>query len=203
MSKPFVIGITGTIGSGKSAVGDILEDIGVPVIDSDKIVHDLFATNKTLKDRLVDEFGPTIVSESGLGIDRKALGRIVFSDPKAREQLEDIVHPLTIEACLRELAKYSGEKIVAILVPLLFEAAPHLGYDAIWAVTTSEETLLSRLIARDNMTVDQAKQRLAAQFSQERKAQGAHNVIDNSGTLQYTKDQVVSLIDQIKNPRHV
>lgn len=203
MSKPFVIGITGTIGSGKSAVGDILEDIGVPVIDSDKVVHDLFATNKTLKDRLVNEFGPTIVSESGLGIDRKALGRIVFSDPKAREQLEDIVHPLTIEACLRELAKYSGEKIVAILVPLLFEAAPHLGYDAIWAVTTSEETLLSRLIARDNMTVDQAKQRLAAQFSQERKAQGAHNVIDNSGTLQYTKDQVVSLIDQIKNPRHV
>lgn len=203
MSKPFVIGITGTIGSGKSAVGDILEDIGVPVIDSDKVVHDLFATNKTLKDRLVNEFGPTIVSESGLGIDRKALGRIVFSDPKAREQLEDIVHPLTIEACLRELAKYSGEKIVAILVPLLFEAAPHLGYDAIWAVTTSEETLLSRLIARDNMTVDQAKQRIAAQFSQERKAQGAHNVIDNSGTLQYTKDQVVSLIDQIKNPRHV
>lgn len=203
MSKPFVIGITGTIGSGKSAVGDILEDIGVPVIDSDKVVHDLFATNKTLKDRLVNEFGPTIVSESGLGIDRKALGRIVFSDPKAREQLEDIVHPLTIEACLRELAKYSSEKIVAILVPLLFEAAPHLGYDAIWAVTTSEETLLSRLIARDNMTVDQAKQRLAAQFSQERKAQGAHNVIDNSGTLQYTKDQVVNLIDQIKNPRHV
>jgi len=203
LSKPFVIGITGTIGSGKSAVGDILEDIGVPVIDSDKVVHDLFATNKTLKDRLVNEFGPTIVSESGLGIDRKALGRIVFSDPKAREQLEDIVHPLTIEACLRELAKYSSEKIVAILVPLLFEAAPHLGYDAIWAVTTSEETLLSRLIARDNMTVDQAKQRLAAQFSQERKAQGAHNVIDNSGTLQYTKDQVVNLIDQIKNPRHV
>ena len=203
MSKPFVIGITGTIGSGNSTVGDILEDIGVPVIDSDKVVHDLFATNKTLKNRLVNEFGPTIVSESGLGIDRKALGRIVFSDPKAREQLEDIVHPLTIEACLRELAKYSSEKIVAILVPLLFEAAPHLGYDAIWAVTTSEETLLSRLIARDNMTVDQAKQRLAAQFSQERKAQGAHNVIDNSGTLQYTKDQVVNLIDQIKNPRHV
>ena len=203
MSKPFVIGITGTIGSGKSAVGNILEDIGVPVIDSDKVVHELFATNKILKDRLVSEFGPGVLSDGSSGIDRKALGRIVFTDPKAREQLEDIVHPLTIEACLRELAKYSNESIVAILVPLLFEAAPHLGYDAIWAVTTSEETLLSRLTARDNMTVDQAKQRLAAQFSQERKAQGAHNVIDNSGTLQYTKDQVVSLIDQIKNPRHV
>lgn len=203
MSKPFVIGITGTIGSGKSAVGNILEDIGVPVIDSDKVVHELFATNKILKDRLVSEFGPGVLSDGSSGIDRKALGRIVFTDPKAREQLEDIVHPLTIEACLRELAKYSNESIVAILVPLLFEAAPHLGYDAIWAVTTSEETLLSRLTARDNMTVDQAKQRLAAQFSQEKKAQGAHNVIDNSGTLQYTKDQVVSLIDQIKNPRHV
>lgn len=202
MSKPFVIGITGTIGSGKSAVGNILEDIGVPVIDSDKVVHELFATNKILKDRLVSEFGPGVLSDGSSGIDRKALGRIIFTDPKAREQLEDIVHPLTIEACLRELAKYSNESIVAILVPLLFEAAPHLGYDAIWAVTTSEETLLSRLTARDNITIDQAKQRLAAQFSQEKKAQGAHNVIDNSGTLQYTKDQVVSLIDQIKNPRH-
>lgn len=203
MSKPFIIGITGTIGSGKSAVGNILEDIGVPVIDSDKVVHELFATNKILKDRLVSEFGPGVLSDGSSGIDRKALGRIVFTDPKAREQLEDIVHPLTIEACLRELAKYSNESIVAILVPLLFEAAPHLGYDAIWAVTTSEETLLSRLTARDNMTIDQAKQRLAAQFSQEKKAHGAHNIIDNSGTLQYTRDQVVRLIDQIKNPRHV
>lgn len=202
MSKPFVIGITGTIGSGKSAVGHILEDIGVPVIDSDKVVHELFATNLVLKDRLVAEFGPTVISDGSSGIDRKALGRIVFSDPKAREQLEDIVHPLTIEACLRELAKYSNEEIVAILVPLLFEAAPHLGYDAIWAVTTNEETLIKRLINRDNMTIDQAKERLAAQFSQEKKAQGANNVIDNSSTLEYTRDQVVSLIDQIKNPRH-
>jgi len=203
LSKPFVIGITGTIGSGKSAVGNILEDIGIPVIDSDKVVHELFATNVTLKDRLVSEFGPSVLSDGSSGIDRKALGHIVFSDPKAREQLEDIVHPLTIEACLRELAKYSDENIVAILVPLLFEAAPHLGYDAIWAVTTSEETLLKRLTTRDNMTVDQAKQRLATQFSQEKKAQGANNVIDNSGTLQYTRDQVISLIDQLKNPRHV
>ena len=203
MSKPFVIGITGTIGSGKSAVGNILESIGVPVIDSDKVVHELFATNVILKDRLVREFGKTIVSPGGLGIDRKALGHIVFSDPKAREQLEDIVHPLTIEACLHELAKYSNDKIVAILVPLLFEAAPNLGYDAIWAVTTREETLIKRLTARDNMTIDQAKQRMATQFSQEKKAQGANNIIDNSGTLQYTQDQVINLIDQIKNSHYV
>lgn len=198
MSKPFVIGITGTIGSGKSAVGKILIDLGIPVIDSDTVVHDLFLTNITLKNRLVEEFGPAIVSESGVGIDRKALGNIVFSDSKAKEHLEDIVHPLTIEACLKELSKYSGEKIIAILVPLLFEAAPHLGYDQIWAVVTDENILLDRLTARDKMTVEQAKQRLQAQFSQEKKAQGADHVIDNSGNLNETTDQVKALISNLQ-----
>ncbi len=199
MSKPYVIGITGTIGSGKSAVGNILTELGIPVIDSDKVVHDLFASNKILKDRLVDVFGPSIISESGLGIDRKALGHIVFSDLKAKEHLEDIVHPLTIEACLKDLSKYSGQEIVAILVPLLFEAAPHLGYDVIWTVITEEKILLERLTSRDKMTEEQAKQRLAAQFSQEKKAQQAKHVINNSGTLAETAAQVRKLINNISS----
>lgn len=198
MSKPFVIGITGTIGSGKSAVGHILTEMGIPVIDSDKVVHDLFATNKVLKDRLVAEFGQAIVSDSGVGIDRKALGKIVFSNPKAKEQLEDIVHPLTIEACLKELSKYSGQEIIAILVPLLFEAAPHLGYDEIWAVITAEKILLERLTSRDKISLEQALQRLNAQFSQERKAKNATHVIDNSGSLEQTSAQVENLISKLR-----
>lgn len=198
MSKPFVIGITGTIGSGKSAVGSILTEMGIPVIDSDKVVHDLFSTNKILKERLVAEFGPAIVGESGVGIDRKALGKIVFSDPKAKEQLEDIVHPLTIEACLKELSKYSGQKIVAILVPLLFEAAPHLGYDETWAVITDEKILLDRLTDRDKISTEQAIQRLNAQFSQEKKAKSSTHVIDNSGSLEQTTAQVHDLVSKCR-----
>lgn len=197
--KPFVIGITGTIGSGKSTVGRILAHEGIPVIDSDKVVHDLFDFDEQMQDALVNEFGKDILVEVGDSrkIDRIALGRIVFSDPAARKRLEKIVHPATIAACRNAVSEFSDRQAVAVLVPLLFEANLENDYDEIWTVFANEEVLRNRLKERDKLTDEEIDKRLAAQLAQSEKKARAQNLIDNSGTKEETERQVKTLVESL------
>lgn len=196
--KPFVIGITGTIGSGKSAVGSILEELGIPVIDTDKVVHELFATDTPVKRAVIERFGPTILDASGQNIDRKKLGEIVFSDEGGRKDLESIVHPAVILDTRRRVAMNTDKELVAVLSPLLFEANVQGEYDQVWAIVASEAVLRERLSKRDGLSDELISQRLAAQFSQEKKASLANVTIDNSGTREETKRQVEVNLDKLR-----
>lgn len=196
-SKPLVIGITGTIGSGKSTVGRVVEAQNIPVIDSDRVVHDLFDCNKELKNAIEQRFGSQVIDPSGK-IDRQSLGTIVFADPVRRKELEAIVHPATINEIERQIQTLSDHPFVAVLVPLLFEARLEEHYDLIWSVYTDEKTLRERLRSRDGLSDEEIERRLAAQLSQNEKSTRAAHTIDNSGTTEETERQVLQLINTLK-----
>lgn len=196
--KPFVIGITGTIGSGKSTVGSILEELGVPVIDTDTITHNIQNSEKVRR-AVVERFGKNVLSDDGTGkIDRKKLGALVFKDPVAKRDLEALIHPAVILESRRCVAANSDKPIVAILAPLLFEAKVQGEYDEIWAIVAKEEVLRERLAKRDNLSPELITQRLAAQLPQEEKARLSAVVIDNSTSREDTKRQVEVNLEKLK-----
>ena len=191
--RPTVIGVTGTIGSGKSLVGRLLEQMSIPVIDTDKVVHDLLNGDTPTRAKVIERFGPEIQQDDGT-INRRALGGIVFSDSEARKELEAIVHPAVRTECRRRIDALVGETIVAVLVPLLFEAGMREEYDETWAVVTSEPVLKERLKQRDKIGDEAVERRLRAQWAQSKKAALATFVIDNSNSIEETKKQVELLV---------
>lgn len=210
--RPKVLGVTGTIASGKSLVGKLLAARGIPVVDTDVVVHEILAGDEVTKKAILDEFGKAVFldkpAESGAtdqsmpglpAVDRKKLGAVVFSDESKRRKLEAIVHPNVVLACRRKVKEHGeqGQKLVAILVPLLFEANLAGEYDEIWSVFTKEAVLKERLRERDNLEWEEIEKRLAAQMPQEEKARRANQVIDNSGSAAETERQVNLLLDKV------
>jgi dephospho-CoA kinase len=187
--RPRHIGVTGTIASGKSLVGRLLQEAGVPVLDTDAVVHQLYAEDAELKHALVAAFGPDVLSKDAV-VDRGWLKARVFGDPKQKETLEQLVHP-RVKAAVRAFHQAQEESpITATLVPLLFEANSASLYDSIWCVTCDEPVLLARLMARNHVDLPVAKALLAKQWSQSEKAARADRVIDNSGAPEETRAQV-------------
>lgn len=199
--KPFIIGITGSIGSGKSTVGKILTDLEIPVIDTDRIVHDLLEGDQAVIAAIIDRFGKDVTRslESRATIDRTRLGQLVFADQAARRDLERIVHPATILECRRRIEALASTELVAVLVPLLFEAGLESEYDEIWTVFTDEKSLKSRIMERDGLSGEDADRRLAAQLSQAEKISRSRHTVDNSGTKENTKKQVEALVEKLKS----
>ncbi|HEY9712681.1 MAG TPA: dephospho-CoA kinase [Chroococcales cyanobacterium] len=202
--RPYVIGVTGTIGSGKSTVGKMLVEQGVAVIDTDLIVHELLNSHSATQKAVVERFGDGILDHehtvSGKpSINRKALGAIVFHDEKARKDLEAIVHPGVILECRKRIAELKEKKIVAVLVPLLFEAGLQKEYDEIWTVLTRQPILKERLAMRDKLSETAIAERLAAQWDQEKKASLSKCTIDNSGSPDQTRKQIVTLLDKLRS----
>ncbi len=196
MARPTVVGITGTIGSGKSLVGTLLKTRGFTVIDTDEVVHQLFASDAELQRAIGNRFGTAVLTKRN-EIDRPRLGAIVFSDEEARKDLEAIVHPAVVRECERLILEHLNEKCIFFLVPLLFEAGLSSRYDKIWAVTTDDSVLRERLQARTNLSDEEMTARFAAQMSQSQKASLAHRVIDNSGSIADTEKQVNALLQEL------
>lgn len=197
---PTILGITGVIGSGKSLVGRILEDAGEPVIDTDKVVHELLTNDTPTRAAVVERFGKDVQREDG-AIDRPKLARIVFANDEDRKALEAIVHPAVRAECRRRIDAMPDEDVVAVLVPLLFEAGIEESYDIIWTVVTELPILRERLRNRDQLTDEQIDARLAAQWPQEQKRMLADTVIDNSGTIADTTSIVLAELAAIKRAR--
>jgi len=186
-----IIGLTGGIASGKSTVARLLEKLGAVVIDADQLAREAVLPGSAACTKIAEAFGSGILNPDGT-IDRKALGSIVFSDPAARNRLEAITHP-----AIRRLAeerieqlRTAGAAVVFYMAPLLIEAGLTSRVDEIWVVYADRDTQLQRLMLRDAMGRDEARQRLAAQMGMEEKKTFARIVIDNRGTPEETESQV-------------
>lgn len=194
----YVIGVTGSIGTGKSAVGKLLESMGVSVIDTDHLAAELRDGEGPVRDMIVERFGAEIIVDGK--VSREKLGQVVFNDPQARKDLEDILHPAIAELKSRRisLAAASGSGVVAVLVPLLFETNSQAQYDEVWTVVANEAVQMTRLRERDKRSDEELLKRIRAQFPQEKKAALSLVVIDNSGELEDTRKQVETALASTK-----
>ena len=187
-----IIGLTGGIASGKSTVTNILRELGVRVVDTDAIAREVVAPGKPAWEDIVAWLGREILLPDG-GIDRRKLGELVFSDNTARARLEGITHPriaAEVKAAV-EAAAAEGLPAVVLDVPLLYEAGWDKQVDEVWVVFVNAATQQSRLMARDGLTPDEVRARMAAQADLADKAQKADVVIDNGGDVASTREQAV------------
>ena len=191
----YIIGLTGNIATGKSAVSGMLDCLGAKAIDADVLVHELMEKGTPVWQAVVQEFGQGILGRER-NIDRKKLGSIVFADEAALHCLEVLVHPAVI-ARTEELIESSQEPVVVVEAIKLIEAGMDRDCDALWVVTCRKEQQLARLMEQRGLTEEEARQRIEAQPPQEAKLALADVVIDNSRSLDETWRQVKRERDRI------
>lgn len=189
--RPLLIGLTGGIASGKSAVAEIFAQLGAPVLDTDQIARDVVEPGTPTLAKLVAEFGNDILEPSGR-LDRARMRARVFADPEQRKRLEAITHPAIREELAARAQRAQGPYQIHV-IPLLVESGRADLYDRVLLVDTTEEDQLKRLLARDSSSPEQARQILAAQASREDRLDAADDVIVNTGTLQDLQQFVQTL----------
>jgi dephospho-CoA kinase len=190
-----IVGLTGNIGCGKTVVAGMLRRLGAEFIDADLVVHELLRPGTPVTAAVARHFGAGILRPDG-GVDRQALARIVFADPKALRALERIVHPAVqreIDARIRR----SQAPVVVLEAIKLIESGLYLRCDQVWVVTCREEQQLERLLGSRGMLREEAIQRIRAQPPQAEKVARADVVIDNSGSLARTAQQVKEAWDRL------
>lgn len=194
-----VLGLTGGIATGKSTVLEVFKAQHYPVVDSDLIAREIVEKGQPGLARIVEAFGQEIVLEDG-SLNRKKLGQLIFSDEEKRKKLDTILAPFLREAIQRDILKKSqNQPLVIADIPLLFEAGYNQLVDEVAVVYVPEAIQLSRLMARDHLTEEEAKNRIASQLSIEKKKQWADIIFDNQKTREETQEQVMTyLAKQIK-----
>jgi dephospho-CoA kinase len=183
--------LTGGIASGKSTAAKFFGALGVPIIDTDQLARDVVEPGQPPLERLVERFGPTILTPDG-HLDRPALRDIVFSDPKARADLEALTHP-AIGAAVEQRSAEAGGVYQILVIPLLVEKNLGAQLDRVLVVDCDEELQIRRLQARDGSTLEQARAILNAQASRATRLKAAHDVIKNEGDMSTVRDQVEKL----------
>jgi dephospho-CoA kinase len=186
--RGYIIGLTGNIATGKSVVLEMLKRLGAFCIDADELVHQLMRKGTPLWRAVLEEFGEGILSADG-EIDRKKLGDIVFNDDASLRRLEEMVHP-TVIAKVEELISSSDKEVVVVEAIKLIESGMHKNCDSLWVVTCGKEQQLARLMLQRRMSKEEALLRIESQPPQEEKVALADVVINNSGDLKETWQQV-------------
>lgn len=175
-----VVGLTGGIGSGKSAVADAFAARGVDVADADRVSHALTGPHARGSEAVAAAFGQEMLDTSG-AVDRARLRHLVFHDPVARARLEGVLHPLIREATLREVGAWRGPYGI-LVVPLLLERGGLVGVvQRILVVDCSEEQQVMRVMQRSGFPADEVRAIMATQASRAQRLAAADDVIDNSG----------------------
>lgn len=187
-----IVYLTGGIATGKSTVAKIFEELGAKVIDADKIVHKLLEEDEAVKSEIVKIFGQDIL-ENGK-INRRKLGAIVFADRSKLSVLERITHPRVLEIISKQISE-SDEELVVLEIPLLFEKQMNLKPSVV--VYCPAHIQVKRMKERDNLSDEEIRNRLNSQIDIERKKEMADYVVDNSGSLEETREQVRKLIDKL------
>ena len=199
MSRPTIIGLTGNIATGKSAVMRLAADRGALTIDADGVVHELLAGDPAIQVAVVEAFGPEVRRADGR-IDRAALGGIVFGDAERLRQLEGLLHPAVRAEIARRLAA-AGDRVVMIEAIKLLEGPLADACDQIWVTACAPATQMARLRVCRGMDEAAAVARLDAQAAQEEKIARAHVVIRTDGLLRETEAQFEAAWRQMMNDK--
>lgn len=197
--RPYIVGVTGNIACGKSLVGSMLAELGAEVIDADLVAHEVMSPGGAVLEQIAARFGPDVLNDDGT-LNRRALGEIVFSDPEALRDLDRITHPPTVAEVLRR-ARESTASVVVIDAIKLFETELADHCDETWTVYCAPEVQRQRLMERNGISQENARQRIEAQPPQEEKRERSDRVIDNSGTIDDTRRQVREAWKSLERPQ--
>ncbi len=194
MSKPFILGLTGSIGMGKSAVAAMFRELGVPVFDADAAVHQLQGPGGALLPAIEAAFPGTTGPE---GVDRPQLGAAVFGDPEKLKRLEKIVHPAVAAMRQQFLSQTADAPLIVFDIPLLFEKGGFEAVDAVLVVSTPAATQRERVLARPGMTPEKFEQILKLQVPDAEKRARADHVIDTGTSFAETRHAVQRLVHRL------
>ena len=193
-----IIGITGGIASGKSTVTEFLRQQGYQVIDADQVVHELQEPGGRLYQALLSAFGPAILQEDGR-LNRPKLGAMIFGNPQLLAQSSQLQNEIIREELARRRDLLAErEDFFFMDLPLLFELEYDNWFDQIWLVDVTEETQLSRLMARNVLSQEEAEKRIAAQLSLQEKRKRADVLIENNGPLELTQEQLRDTLQKLE-----
>ena len=188
----FIIGLTGGIGSGKSAAATILKGLGLKIIDLDQITHDLMKPSELGYIEIKKEFGEKYIGTKG-AIDRKLLREEIFSSLDLKKRIESILHPIIFEECSKQLNKLKHEKYIVLVIPLLFETKNYISLiDESLLIDCDLETQIERVIKRDNVSNALANRIIKNQMNRQEKQLLADKVILNDVNINHLKTQLDS-----------
>ena len=192
-----VIGLTGGISAGVTLVAAVFRELGAVVLEADRVAREVVAPGTSVYRKILDAFGTDLALPDG-SLDRRKLGGIIFKDGAARRRLNAMTHPeirRRIQAQIERLAADRPDAVVLVDIPLLLDTAARDAFelDGVIVVLATPEQQISRLMARDDLTLEEAEQRLAAQRPLAEKATEADWVIDNTGSVERTRAQVEAL----------
>lgn len=190
-TRPYRVGLTGGIASGKSTAAKFFGALGVPILDSDQVARDVVEPGQPPLERLIERFGPKILTADG-HLDRPALREIVFSDPKARADLEALTHP-AIGAAMEARSAAAGGPYQILVIPLLVEKNLAAHVDRVLVVDCGEELQIRRLRDRDGSTPEQVQAILKAQAPRTARLKAADDVIHNDSDMSAVREQVATL----------
>lgn len=189
---PFIVGLTGGIGSGKSAAADLFGALGAALVDTDQIAHRLTAPDGAAMPDILAAFGAGVIAEDG-SLNRPAMRALAFEDPAARKRLEGILHPL-IRSESDRLCRIASAPYVVLVVPLLVESGTYRErVRRLCVVDCSEEVQVQRVMQRSGLEACQVRAIMAAQASRAARLAAADDVVDNDGSLAHLREQVAAL----------
>lgn len=197
--RPYIVGLTGGIASGKTTATDHLQSLGAVVVDADEASRAVTGKDGEALPVIREKFGEEMFYEDGT-LNRVKLGDVVFSDVQKRRELEGIIHPMVQRRMLSEIQKagQNGEKIVFLSVPLLFETGMDALCDETWAFCVDRENQLKRLMARDKLDRQAAEKRIDSQMSAEERAKRADILIRTGRPIELTRAELNVLYRDLK-----
>ncbi len=197
-----IVGLTGGIGSGKTTVSNLFESLGINIIDTDVIAHDLVNSDPSVLKEIVTLFGDDILNDDN-SLNRKKLAKIVFNNKEYKQQLEDILHPKILDQVKNKIQNYklrsTPPKYIIVVIPLLFETDFNDLIDRVLVVLTNEATRIQRIQQRDHRSMDEIRSIINSQVNDEIRIDEADDIIENNHDLAELKQQIKQLDEKYSN----
>ncbi|SEQ72049.1 dephospho-CoA kinase [Piscibacillus halophilus] len=190
-----IIGLTGSIATGKSTVSNMFKAWEIPVVDADQIAREVVEPGKPAYQKIVEHFGKKVLYDNGT-LNRKKLGEIVFGNDEERKKLNSFIHPEIRKEMVRQREEYvsAGESAVVLDIPLLFESKLFDYVDKVLVVYVDPEIQLERLMERDGSDKEEALSRIQSQIPITEKKERADAIVDNTGTIENSKEQLKEIL---------